>query len=618
MPRERSRHRPTPPRSPANSSRTYTPSPNTGRRNVLNTRTPGALPPDSRPQTREQTNQPTLVSLSRTPQNPSHLSANQRTEFNEPTQTNGSRPPTPNWPGFAPPPNQGMEFNEPAPPPNQGMEFNEPTDRSRPPTPNWPGFAPPPNFREAREQAVHDADATPPHHSHYSRIWNRQQVVAMEPLSIDNDYYLDYRDAQNIKFFNKGREKLPGEPFSGKNILSWLRRLEIKATEFHWISTLTIDGKLLTTHFAELSMERVKAAAQEIQDEAQRRAQNSRMLLYCITASVTPQVMDRLALKNHLFTLQVRGKSVQDGVCMLKVLIDCYYASTRYTTIEIRKQLASLPTYMQTVAKGDVAQLCEHTRKLNAELEAAGERTLDLVANLLAALETAPNPVFQRWLEGRKNLWALRQIEWKDDGTDLMDEAEAFFLNLRENRSWKKHHSNEHRVYALQACESSVTSNTSGPIEAIKSLADELKAFSAIDKRREQKYRWKYTPPKDGESTSKRMLIDGVKRKYNWCVHHRAWVLHSPQECRRSGGIPHKRRSPNKTSSSAKRKKIQEQARVALEALALWADSNNSTMSSDLETDSNQDSNYSFSDSEVASQATHDSYRTADYDTDES
>jgi len=97
----------------------------------------------------------------------------------------------------------------------------------------------------------------------------------MEPLSIDNDYYLDSRDSQNIKFFNKGQEKLPGEPFSGKNILSWLQCLEIKAMEFHWISTLTIDGKLLTTHFAELSMERVKGAAQEIQNEAQRKAQNS-------------------------------------------------------------------------------------------------------------------------------------------------------------------------------------------------------------------------------------------------------------------------------------------------------------------------------------------------------
>jgi len=85
----------------------------------------------------------------------------------------------------------------------------------------------------------------------------------MEPLSIDHNLYLDYRDPQSIKFFNKGRERIPGDPFSGKNILSWLKRLEIKANEFHWIPSLTIDGKPLTTHFAELSMDTVKKAAQE-------------------------------------------------------------------------------------------------------------------------------------------------------------------------------------------------------------------------------------------------------------------------------------------------------------------------------------------------------------------
>ena len=41
----------------------------------------------------------------------------------------------------------------------------------------------------------------------------------MEPLSIDHNLYLDYRDPQSIKFFNKGREKLPGDPFSGKKKL---------------------------------------------------------------------------------------------------------------------------------------------------------------------------------------------------------------------------------------------------------------------------------------------------------------------------------------------------------------------------------------------------------------
>jgi hypothetical protein len=83
----------------------------------------------------------------------------------------------------------------------------------------------------------------------------------MESLSIDHNLYLDYRCPQSIKFFNKGRERLPGDPFFGRNIFSWLKRLEIKANEFHWIPTLTIDGKLLTTHFVELSMGTVKTAA---------------------------------------------------------------------------------------------------------------------------------------------------------------------------------------------------------------------------------------------------------------------------------------------------------------------------------------------------------------------
>jgi len=262
---------------------------------------------------------------------------------------------------------------------NPGNDIGQPpSDQSRPPTPNWTGFALPPNFQEAREndRRAHEAGEESSHPT-YSRIWNRINVVAMELLSIDHNLYLDYRSPQSIKFFNKGRERLPGDPFSGKNIFSWLKRLEIKENEFNWIPTLTIDGKLLTTNFAELSMDTVKKAAQEFQNEAQRKAQNSRMLFYCITASISQSVMDKLSLKTHLFTLQVRNKPIQDGVCMLKVLIDSYYASTRFTTIEIRKQLANLPIYMQTVAKGDVTRLCEHTRKLNAELEASGERTLD-------------------------------------------------------------------------------------------------------------------------------------------------------------------------------------------------------------------------------------------------
>jgi hypothetical protein len=131
------------------------------------------------------------------------------------------------------------------------------------------------------------------------------------------------------------------------------------------MSTLTIEGKSLLTHFAKITMKEVELHVKELQEEGQMRAQNCRKMLYCITASVTETLMDKLSLKQHLYTLQIRDKPVNDGVLFLKVLIGSYYASTRYTTTEIRKQLAPLPIYMMSVAKGDVSKLCEHTRKLN-------------------------------------------------------------------------------------------------------------------------------------------------------------------------------------------------------------------------------------------------------------
>ncbi len=112
----------------------------------------------------------------------------------------------------------------------------------------------------------------------------------------------------------------------------------------------------------------------------------------------------------------------------------------------------------------------------------------------MAALEKASNPVFQRWLEGRKNMWALKQLEWKDDASDLMDEAESFYLNLREGRSWKKPHDDRARAYALKASDASVSSDSSQDMESSTSkkpsstLKKYVKAFAASQRElREQK-----------------------------------------------------------------------------------------------------------------------------------
>ena len=81
---------------------------------------------------------------------------------------------------------------------------------------------------------------------------------------------------------------------------------------------------------------------------------------------------------------------------------------------------------MKNIAKGDVTKLCQHTRELMFESNAAGEITNDLFANLIEALKEAPDANFQRWLSNQVDLWSMRKLDWKQDGSDLMQEAEIY------------------------------------------------------------------------------------------------------------------------------------------------------------------------------------------------
>jgi hypothetical protein len=215
-----------------------------------------------------------------------------------------------------------------------------------------------------------------------------------------------------------------------------------------------------------------------------------------------------------------------------------------------------------------------------------------------------------------------------EDASDLIDEAESFYLNLREGRSWKKPHVDRARAYALKASDAAVSSDSTQDMESgiskkqSSTLKKYIKAFAATEKQlREQKYKWKQVPPKDGESTTKKVLVDGVRKKYNWCVHHKAWTLHSPQECRKSEENRKKRKSPNNHEGSSKRKRTYDKARIAFEALALLAQSNPTSprSSSNHTEDSNQDSNFSgTTNSSSSSRSSTQSYKTAEYGTDES
>jgi hypothetical protein len=88
----------------------------------------------------------------------------------------------------------------------------------------------------------------------------------MRPLDVARNMYLDYTTTQSIKFYNKGVEKLPGEAFNGKLLLTWLIQVQDKAIMFTWTSILTIKGKPLTQNFTKITMEEVRARSTELRD----------------------------------------------------------------------------------------------------------------------------------------------------------------------------------------------------------------------------------------------------------------------------------------------------------------------------------------------------------------
>jgi hypothetical protein len=228
-------------------------------------------------------------------------------------------------------------------------------------------------------------------------------------------------------------------------------------------------------------MEDVKAHAQVYQDKASREAQNAEMLIQCLKASISRTVYNKVYLQMDKDTIYRKNtfEAIQDGVCFLKTIIDNYHSNTRSLAKQIRKQLATLNCYIKNIAKGDVMKLCEHTRELMYELNAAGETTNVLLANLIEALKEALDRYFQRWLSNQVDLWSMRKLDWKQDGSDLMEEAEIYYQEAINAHRWGRKAYRQDVQYAFKATNSETETEVEKEKPLVSSYEEILKALTA-------------------------------------------------------------------------------------------------------------------------------------------
>ena len=436
------------------------------------------------------------------------------------------------------------------------------------------------------------------------------RMAPMRPMDVAKDRSLDYVTPQSIKFYHKAIEKLPGEKFNGNMLHIWLQLITDRAMSCAWTNVFTIKGRLLTENYAERSLREVRAHAQEYQNEGMRRAQNAEMLLQCLKASISKTVYSRIYQLRHNYTIirEPDEQQVQDGLCYLKTIIDCYHVNTRSSTAEIRKKLAQLHIYMKHTAKGDVVQLCIYTRDLLDKLRAAGEDTQDLLTNLMEALRQAPNHHFQRWLNTRIDLWSTKKVDWQADGMDLMQEAEGYYLELKTRNMWSKRADNsrnfnesseknadlnggEEEIEELP-CNNTAISTPSAKIPAV--LKDQLKKVNKEMKNiaLSQKHKWKYIAPKEGQPTEKQVYQCGKIRKFYWCEYHKQWTRHKPSECMLLK-IETKRQRKAQQCDYQKKKQAYKKAKAQKKSLDMSSDSEENTDQHQVFKDSDSDSNIS-------------------------
>jgi hypothetical protein len=102
---------------------------------------------------------------------------------------------------------------------------------------------------------------------------------------------------------------------------------------------------------------------------------------------------------------------------------------------------------------------------------------------LIEALKEAPDVNFQRWLSNQVDLWPMRKLDWKQDGSDLMDEAEVYYQEAINTHRWGKKAHKQDVVYAFKTeeSESEVEKQPSNSYEdTIKALTVQLKEYAEV------------------------------------------------------------------------------------------------------------------------------------------
>jgi hypothetical protein len=256
------------------------------------------------------------------------------------------------------------------------------------------------------------------------------------------------------------------------------------------------------------------------------------MMSICLGKSLSAEAQTRLLTYRKDFIIE----GVECAPLMYKVIMRLATIDSVATTKALRNNLQNLGTYASTVS-GDIDKINTEFDKNYSQIIARGATVDDPVGILFEAYKVVPCHNFKTYIHRMQDDYLDGKLPTMSHES-LMGLAKNKFNYLKNEGTWGAKSFEDDKIIAMAAA----IENLKGQLKLNPKLAKAAEGKDKKEKKGKGKNKknnadkvkqkkdeaWKKVPPKDGEKKTKEH--DG--RTYHWCVHHMAWTMHDPKECR--------------------------------------------------------------------------------------
>jgi hypothetical protein len=215
------------------------------------------------------------------------------------------------------------------------------------------------------------------------------------------------------------------------------------------------------------------------------------------------------------------------GPLLLKVIILSATMESRSTISILRAQLNDIDTYAAGVTI-DAEKITEFFTDNLDRLNASGANLDNEVDVLFKGLKAVPCKEFQSYIGWKEELYTNGMLNIT--AKELAIVALQRYALMKTKGTFMKSQAIGHGIVAMKAKMGDLKGKLALSKNVEQSGTD--KKGDGTKKQRQKKDKaWKRLPPQAGEPLTKQIR----NKDFHWCVHHMAWTVHWPSDCRLSG-----------------------------------------------------------------------------------